>query len=85
MLAACAQVVALAGESALIYQDARGIARALIGDRAGAIEDFRAYVQWSKANDMYEPYGKKREDWIATLTRGANPFDEVTLAALREE
>ena len=67
------------------YRDSRGLARALIGDLTGAIDDFTAYVEWSKANDAYEPYGKKREAWIAALQRGENPFDEETLAELREE
>jgi len=66
-------------------RDSRGLARALMGDHAGAIEDFRFFIDWSKENDQYERYGRKREAWIAELEAGRNPFDEATLDALRNE
>ncbi len=67
------------------HRDSRGVARALTGDYEGALEDFAAFVAWSKENGQYDDYGAKREAWITTLEQGQNPFDEATLAALREE
>jgi hypothetical protein len=86
VLPACERSIELAGEADLpMYRDSRGLARALVGDYAGALEDFRVFVEWSKANDVYERLGAKREAWIADLEAGRNPFDEETLEALRDE
>ena len=57
----------------------------LAGDYTGAVEDFAAYLEYTKINGIYETHGKKREAWIAVLQRGENPFDEATLAELRKE
>ena len=84
VLNACDKAVRISTQHPQIL-DSRGLARALTGDAVGAIEDFTAYVEWSKKNGLYEPYGKKREAWIAVLKRGENPFDEATLAELWEE
>jgi hypothetical protein len=65
--------------------DGRGLARALTGNYTGAIEDFMAYIEWSKTNNLYEEYGRKREKWINALEAGKNPFDAKTLEALRQE
>ena len=67
------------------YRDSRGLARVLAGDYTGAVEDFAAYLEYTKINGIYETHGKKREAWIAVLQRGENPFDEATLAELRKE
>lgn len=83
-MAACERAVALAPDNGAI-RDNRGLARALTGDYRGAIEDFKFYVEWSKENDLYEPYGLNREAWIAELEAGRNPFDEATLEELRQE
>jgi hypothetical protein len=64
-------------------RDSRGLAHALSGNTAGAIEDFTAAVAWSKENDAYETFGRLREEWIAALRAGQNPFDQAMLAALR--
>ncbi len=66
-------------------RDSRGLARALTGDYRGAIEDFKAYVTWSKQNGKYEQRGYKREIWIRELEVGRNPFDPATLKELRTE
>ena len=66
-------------------RDSRGLAKALRGDYSGAIEDFKAYVEGSKANNMFEKYGQKREEWINALEAGKNPFNAETLEALRKE
>jgi len=81
---ACEQAVELAPDDG-DYRDSRGLARALTGDYAGAIEDFEFYVEWLKENDRYEPNGPKREAWIAELEAGRNPFDAATLEELRNE
>ena len=69
--------------------DSRGLARALTGDKDGAIEDFMAVVEYVKPladlgvlNPAFLP---RRESWIAALKEGRNPFDEQLLNALRTE
>lgn len=74
----CEQAVELAPENAGI-RDSRGLARALIGDYAGAIEDFEFYVQQEKDWDG------SRQAWLEALQAGRNPFDEETLESLRNE
>jgi tetratricopeptide (TPR) repeat protein len=83
VLAACEQAVSLADETEKGgFQDSRGVARALSGDVAGAIEDFEAYLAWLKANKRYQPGGNGREAWLEQLKAGHNPFDAATLQAL---
>ena len=84
VLDACNQAVALAPDNGAIA-DSRGVARALTGDYAGAIEDFQFYVEWSKEDGRYEWYGAQREGWIRELEAGRNPFNEATLEALKTE
>ncbi|MBE2225127.1 MAG: tetratricopeptide repeat protein, partial [Anaerolineae bacterium] len=66
-----------------VYQDSRGLARALTGDFEGAIEDFNAYIIWQTENDNDQEEIKMREAWIEALEAGSSPFDEATLAAMR--
>jgi hypothetical protein len=83
----CERAVEL-GEGYYIFRDSRGLARALRGDYEGAIEDFEVFVadvREVQGETAYERYGKKREQWIADLKAGRNPFDVETLAALRDE
>jgi tetratricopeptide (TPR) repeat protein len=83
---ACERAVALAPEDAKAQcRDSRGLARALTADYPGAIEDFKAYVDWSKKDPHYEEYRQKRESWIGALEAGKNPFDKTTLEALSNE
>jgi WD40 repeat protein len=81
VLSACEKAVSL--DPSPGYRDSRGLARALTGDTKGAIEDFQAFVDWSKQNGKYDPDGKQREEWIAALKQGKNPFDQKTLDSLR--
>ena len=86
VLPACEQAIELADEAVLpMYRDSRGLARAPVGDYAGALEDFRAFVEWCQTNDAYEEHAIKRETWISELEAGRNPFDEETLADLHDE
>lgn len=65
-------------------RDTRGVARVLVGDRAGAIEDFKAFIGWAKNAAPQSTLISKREAWIVALEQGRNPFDAGTLAALRK-
>jgi tetratricopeptide (TPR) repeat protein len=82
VMAACENAVAADPEDGGIY-DSRGLARALTGDVAGAIEDFEFAVQWAKETNYNPEFITEREAWIAVLKAGRNPFDEGTLARLR--
>jgi WD40 repeat protein len=88
--AACEQAVQLASELVRDrIRDSRGVARALTGDVAGAAEDFGAFVEYLKQfpnlNDDDQAILRRREDWIAALKAGRNPFDAQSLEALRLE
>jgi tetratricopeptide (TPR) repeat protein len=62
------------------FRDSRGLARALTGDFEGAIDDFQSFVETEDGSP--EVVAQHRE-WIRLLEEGANPFDEKTLAKLR--
>ena len=84
---ACEQAVTLAPNNGGII-DSRGLARALTGDYAGAIEDFQFYIKW--AEDTPRSFQSDedialRKAWIAALEAGQNPFDDTTLQAMREQ
>jgi len=68
-----------------LLRDSRGLARAMIGDYAGAIEDFKAFIAWANQHGGYDDLIAKREAWIAELEAGRNPFDTETLQGLRNE
>jgi tetratricopeptide (TPR) repeat protein len=81
---ACEQAVTLSPDNGA-YHDSRGLARALAGNSAGAIEDFNAFIDW--AQEPRGPYDEipERKAWIAALQAGRNPFDQATLEKLRNE
>ena len=66
-------------------RDSRGLAWALTGNHTGAIEDFKAYVKWSKISNEYGGFEQEVEGWLHSMEAGKNPFDEATLEALRHE
>ncbi len=78
VMAACEQAVALAPDHGDI-RDSRGLARALTGDVAGAIDDFEAFVAWT-GNDRSRA---QRQGWIDALRAGQNPFTPELLERLR--
>jgi WD40 repeat protein len=84
VLPACERAVALEPENAS-FRDSRGLARALAGDTSGAIDDFRAFVAWTKETGSFLAFGRKRQAWIDRLQAGGDPFDPATLRALRQE
>ena len=78
VMAACEQAVALAPDRGNI-RDSRGLARALTGDVAGAIDDFEAFVAWIRSDSSRA----QRQDWIDALRGGQNPFTPELLERLR--
>jgi WD40 repeat protein len=88
---ACEEAVELAPDSRTrqLYQDSRGLARALTGDKPGAIEDFTTALQSIKAFrdlDIFDAaFLRRREGWIAALNAGRDPFDDALLKSLRTE
>ncbi|NET81205.1 MAG: hypothetical protein F6J94_04320 [Moorea sp. SIO1F2] len=63
------------------HQGNRGLARALTGDTAGAISDFKAIVDSIDDNESKAELQK----WIDELRAGKNPFTEEVLKGLLEE
>jgi WD40 repeat protein len=91
VLPACERAVQLGNQlssSGLFhYRDSRGLARALTDDFSGAIDDFRFYVEKAAGEEAgtFEDRIHQRQSWIADLEAGDNPFDESTLAKLRNQ
>jgi hypothetical protein len=94
VLNACGQAVAAAPNDGNA-RDSRGLARALTGDRMGAIDDFAFYIDWLKAllltsqptegeRANTEASIALREHWVAELQAGRNPFGEAQLQELRD-
>ncbi len=84
VMPACERAVSLApANQASGFRDSRGLALALTGQTDKAIEDFQAFVDWSMQNGYYDTDGRQREEWIAALKRGENPFDQQLLQSLR--
>ncbi len=84
VIAACDRAVVLSPEGVDALAG-RGMARALTGDRAGAIADLALYVQRAKEFGGKAEDIRKRETWLTALKAGQNPFDAATLAALLKE
>jgi tetratricopeptide (TPR) repeat protein len=77
VLDACETAVSLAPNNINII-DSRGVARALVGDTTGAIEDFTTFVEG--AGDDIRKF--QRQDWIDALKKGVNPFTPEVLRLL---
>jgi WD40 repeat protein len=84
LIEVCDRAVAAAPGDGL-FQESRGLARALAGDLSGAAADFKAYVAWAQTRGIDEGRIAKRREWIAALEGGRSPFDDATLQALRDE
>ena len=74
---ACEKAVMLSTENGNPL-NSRGIARALTGNKAGAIEDFQAFIAWSDS----EEEKAQRQAWIDALRAGENPFTDEELKKL---
>lgn len=81
---ACEKAVALDPDSGGI-RDSRGLARALLGDYEGAIEDFEFFLEQYKKKGWCDDDCLRREDWIDALETGINPFDAQLLEDLKNE
>jgi WD40 repeat protein len=79
-LYACDQAIALA-PSMPELRDTRGVARALSGNIAGAIEDLEVFVNSDKAGELKS----RRQRWIQVLRKGENPFSREEIEYLRRE
>jgi tetratricopeptide (TPR) repeat protein len=85
VLPACEQAVMRGSDENIgDIRDSRGLARALLGDSDGAIEDFGFYLEWASNRRPEETLDKRRE-WLEDLEAGEHPFDADTLEALRAE
>jgi hypothetical protein len=84
ILSACERAVQLESDNGTCH-DSRGIARAMLGNRRGAIEDFKFFIEWYNQHhlDSSKNYVAKRSDWIQKLENGQNPFDAKTLKEIR--
>jgi WD40 repeat protein len=81
---ACDRAVELDPNGGYAY-DSRGLARALLGDYPGAIEDFERFVGWAKETGTAASMIGMREQWISELRAGRDPFDTQMLKELRSE
>ncbi|MCP6757851.1 MAG: AAA-like domain-containing protein [Fischerella sp. CENA71] len=77
---ACEKAVKLAPENGDI-RDSRGLARALVGNYAGAIEDFQVFIKSSKDDGAK----RQREGWVKDLQAGKNPLTWEVLKELGAE
>jgi tetratricopeptide (TPR) repeat protein len=94
VIAACDKAIAAAQpQEKDVFRDSRGVARALLGYRQGAIEDLQAFVQWSQSDlaktDSYasdlQARTALRQRWIQALQKNHNPFTAVVLRELLTE
>jgi hypothetical protein len=98
IMPACERSVSLAKDvDRAFYRDSRGVARALAGDAAGAIDDFASFpaflAQYEKhqresgfvVEQRWYEQRDSRSAWIDALKAGKNPFDAKTIRALRVE
>jgi PleD family two-component response regulator len=77
---ACETAVVLEPENGM-FRDSRGLARALTGNMAGAIEDFQAFVDWTDN----EHKRLQRQRWLDALRAGENPFTAEEIESLFNE
>ena len=80
VLFACEKAVELDDKNGL-YRDSRGLARALTGDNAGAIEDFQAFIEWTEDDESKV----QRQSWIEVLSSGVNPITPSVIKSLRKK
>jgi cytochrome c-type biogenesis protein CcmH/NrfG len=78
---ACENAVTLAPKNGN-FRDSRGVARAMTGNTAGAIEDFQAFI---KSTDSSDEKKKQRQGWIDALNAGKNPFPKEEIGRLLQQ
>jgi Flp pilus assembly protein TadD len=79
VMLSCEKAVALAPKNGR-FRDSRGVARALTGNKQGAIKDFQAYIKWTD----WDERKKQRQGWIDALKAGKNPFTPEEIEKLKE-
>lgn len=97
VLDACDRAVELSPDSGP-FHSARGIARAMTGDRTGAVEDLQAFVGWASSSGLFLPdrvYSDagaldvdaviRRREWITELAGGRDPFTPRVMSAIWRE
>jgi tetratricopeptide (TPR) repeat protein len=84
VMVACDRAVALEPDHGQI-RDSRGVARVLIGDYPGAINDFQQFLEWGPKNGIPEEQIRQRQDWIRMLQANQNPFNEELLKLLWDQ
>jgi hypothetical protein len=80
------------------FRSSRAVARALAGDRAGAIEDLRFFVDWADNSGLFRPSTirldvgvlgshtvPQRRTWITELQNDRNPFTAQVLKSVWAE
>lgn len=65
--------------------DSRGVARALVGDRAGAIEDFQTFVGLASYLEVADEVVEQRRAWSRALENGEDPITPEVIATLRRQ
>jgi tetratricopeptide (TPR) repeat protein len=89
VLDVCNQAVELADDDRIAgIHDSRGLARALTGDVAGAIEDFEFALERAGRDGLGDDFFESRTAWVNALREGQEPaelFDDSTLEALKNE
>ena len=80
----CEKVVELFPDHGIAHQG-RGLARALTGNIAGAVEDFTMYLEWAPKHKQSEEDLNLRQQWTEALKAHRNPFDVETLQKLRSQ
>jgi hypothetical protein len=81
VMPACEAAVLTAPDNAR-QREARGLARALTRDSAGAIADFSAVIAWAQETDYDGVATAQWVEWVNQLRAGQNPFSPGMLAAL---
>jgi len=66
-------------------RDSRGVARAIMGDYTGAIEDFSFFVEWAERENWDVLIISRRQSWISDLRAGINPFNAEMVETLKDE
>ncbi len=83
VMRACDLAVERAGNDDPIdaFRDSRGLARALMGNTKGAIEDFEFVIGHMKNTERKS----QRQAWVTALKAGTNPFTPEVLKPMRGE
>ncbi len=83
VLDACDAALALTPEDAAPPYSRRAVARAITGDRKGAIADLEAQLEyWDQVGYRGQRY-QTRQGWLETMRAGGDPFDAETMEWLR--